>query len=443
MNTHCLNTTFINKIKYLINNVVKNFPLLLLSLSIAFSPSFVIGYIGGEGASGGTRGIEIRVEDIILLILLVIAFLSFTSKSKQKIEKPPFFYLILLWLFFGLASTLLNIILENLPTIRPFFFLIKEIEFFIIYFFTFYSIKNIDQAKFILKVLIAATVLNVVWVMIQIITPFRYGYYYGPTLFAEPSNPFGSGAVFLTLSLFLLNLLIYYFMRVKNPIYKKIILAILLISPSVGIFASGSMAVASSYFFSLIFLNFLYLLKNKNARWIRLSATIPTVIIICLFSFLALSLKLNSVQRQLNIVKKLQYEFSLNSEGSRINIWKDATLSTLTSPRASLIGYGKSRFGESHNQFIRNFAETGIIGALIFFILVGSIIWKSFTYFLKEKTPLIVALSAGLLTTTIAMIFISITAESFIYAVKLSETYWLFAGITMAVSRLKPQVKVL
>jgi len=96
------------------------------------------------------------------------------------------------------------------------------------------------------------------------------------------------------------------------------------------------------------------------------------------------------------------------------------------------IGFGKGYVGEVHNQYLRNFIETGIIGSIIFLFLIFSILKESFRGFCKGKDSLKVALSAGLLTATFMMIFSSFATEPFI-VVKPSEVYWFFAGITFVV----------
>lgn len=94
------------------------------------------------------------------------------------------------------------------------------------------------------------------------------------------------------------------------------------------------------------------------------------------------------------------------------------------------IGMGAGSVGEVHNQYLRNFIETGIIGSIIFLILIFAIIRKSWQGFLKNEDNFLVGLSAGLLIATLAMLFCGFATSPFI-VVKPSEVYWFFAAMIM------------
>jgi hypothetical protein len=79
---------------------------------------------------------------------------------------------------------------------------------------------------------------------------------------------------------------------------------------------------------------------------------------------------------------------------------------------------------------MRNFIETGVVGSIAFLFLIFFIIKKSAGYFLRGKDPLLVGLSAGLLTSTVAMLIIAIPAEAFI-VIKIAEVYWFFAALAL------------
>ncbi len=415
--------------KYIINP--KNLALFLLIGGIALSPSFSLGMIISE-TSGVLRPLETRIEDFVLAIILLSMFVYLLIKrGLSHIPKPPLLLPISAWLFFGFISLLVNVIFGNVPLLRSSLFFAKEVEFFAFYFATFYLIDSTKTAILALNIWVFFTALNVLWVIIHFFTPTSGYYYYGPTLFAEPSNPFASGTVFLTIALFFLNLLLYYYLPKSMPIFKKIFVTMIFISPIVGIFGSGSQTAGVAFAFSSLVLGGLLFIKTHQRKYILYISSI--VLVISTIITILLLTNSSSLLRQVYVLPKAEEEFSLSVKGSRANIWVEHLLPTFNSPIASAIGFGKSIFGESHNQFIRNFAETGIIGLLLFIILVYELIRTSAIYFMKSSDPLSTALSAGLFCTTLAMILVSIPAESFIYSVKLSETFWSLTGITMAV----------
>ncbi|GAG71502.1 unnamed protein product, partial [marine sediment metagenome] len=124
-----LKTVKINKVLF------ANLELILLIIAIAFSPSFSAGVIEGG------RVVEIRVEDVLIVIFGLAWIASFLISKKEKIKKPPLLLPILAWLGIGFFSILINLIFTNIGISRGFFYFLKEIEFFFLYFFIFYHIK--------------------------------------------------------------------------------------------------------------------------------------------------------------------------------------------------------------------------------------------------------------------------------------------------------------
>ena len=83
---------------------------------------------------------------------------------------------------------------------------------------------------------------------------------------------------------------------------------------------------------------------------------------------------------------------------------------------------------------MRNLIEIGVVGSIVFLILIIAILRFSLLAFLQETDHFSVGLSAGLLVATLTMLFFSLATEAFI-VVKPSEVYWFFAGLTAAVLR--------
>jgi len=128
----------------------------------------------------------------------------------------------------------------------------------------------------------------------------------------------------------------------------------------------------------------------------------------------------------------------------RAGIWQNQITAAFKNHPAYLpFGRGKSVFlttEESHSQYVRNLVETGIIGSLIFLLLILTIIKKSLRGFLFSKEPLIISLSVGLFANTIAMLIMAIPAEAF-QVVRINEVYWFFTALTMAALGLKTKEK--
>lgn len=173
------------------------------------------------------------------------------------------------------------------------------------------------------------------------------------------------------------------------------------------------------------------------------------VLIITIFFF-----SKSPVLSRLFDVSKIKNDLNPSLELSRPAIWKQqltdalkpVTVSTTDSSSEKSVtllqsvfhftfGNGKAvalrGIGESHNQYIRNFVETGIIGLIVFLFLLYSIIKASLQVFFKSKDPLLMGVGAGLFCSTVVMMVIALFAESFI-VVKINEPYWFLAALTFA-----------
>jgi len=402
-------------------NWLKILPLILLAIAIALSPSFSAGNLP-KG-----KIIEIRVEDFLILILGFIWLASLLVSRKKKVKKPPLFFPILVWLSFGFLATLTNLIFGNLEIWRGFFYFLKEIEFFFFYFYFFYHIKSINSAKLLIKVWIFLGVLNVGYVLYQIVTGFLTGEY-GTGAICE-WGVFPTGAFFLILFIFLLNIFLYYFLNLDISRFKKGFLGIVAISPIIGVFGSCSktdfLAVLFALFLTIIF----FFLRNKSFKSI-LTIFLILIFIVGIFIFIVKTVPRAHRLPNVFIFKKLLGNFERERVGTINDVFENA-LSQKT-PLSGVFGLGKGYVREAHNQYVRNLIETGIIGTIAFLVLIFVIVKKSIYGFLKSKNRLSIGLSAGLLVATLAMLFCSFATEPFI-VVKVSEVYWVFTAITMAV----------
>jgi len=399
--------------------LIKILPVIILALAIGLSPSFSLGRL-----SAG-RIIEIRVEDILIAILGLIWIANFLISGKEKSEKPPLFFPILAWLGVGLFSLLINWMFTNLAFSESFFFFLKEVEFFFLYFYLFYHIKSFNTIKLLIKSWIFIGLFNVCWIFYHAIRGLKEKYYhYGYTPIIEPEGPFPAGGFFLLLFIFLFNILLYYYFSLKISKFKKTILTILCIIPVVGIFSSGSRASIFGFIFALFLILLFYSLKKDLLKPL-LIAFLVLVVISSIFIF-----SHHQMITRISNIENLMRNFSLENVASRPSIWISRLTEMFNYPLTVFFGLGKSALEESHSQYVRNFIETGIVGSLMFLILMFVILKKSWQEFTGEKDPFLVGLCAGLLVTTLTMLFISISAGPFI-VVKIAEVYWFFVAMSL------------
>lgn len=401
-------------------------PLILIAGAIALSPSYSIGEIQGG------REIEIRLEDIFIVVLGLV-WIAGLVISRKKIKKPPLFFPILICLGAGLVSVFTNWIFGNLNLSRGFFYFLKEIEFFIFYFYIFYHIKTLASAKFLVKLWLVLGLANVSYVIYQLVTKNYKGgaYGYRPAAICE-GGVFPTGAFFLLLFIFLFNIFLYYFLSLNISRLKKGFLGILSVSPMIGVFNSFSKTCILAGGLVLVLTLFLFILRERNLKLCLIALILVFTTGVLIFAF-SQPLQNESIL-EIFSPSKTFYGF----ERQRLGVITE-TLSAALEKESYLLpifGFGKGYVYEAHNQYVRNFIETGIIGSIAFLILIFAIIKKAFYGFLKNQDGFSVGLSAGLLMATLAMLFSSFATEPFI-VVKVSEVYWFFAGLTLASLSLK------
>lgn len=391
---------------------------LLLTIAIALSPSFAVGQIDGG------RIIEIRAQDILLVILGLLWIADFLISKRKKIEKPPLFLPILAWLGIGLFSLLINWILMNIALSRGFFYFLKEVQFFFLYFYIFYHLKNLKSTEFIIKTWIFLGSINILWILYQMISGRRFGDY-GPGAIGE-IGVYPSGGFFLILFIFLFNILLYHFVNLKISHFKKTLLIIVGICPALGVFASASKTNFVGITFAVILTLFLFFLKKKSRKTLMISI-LSLIFISALFV-----IAFKNVPDANRLLQSFDFSYGITT-GRGEKIWKYRIDETIKSPTAFLFGFGKSVFlggDESHSQYVRNFSETGIVGSVIFLILIYAILKKTWKGFAYGKKDLPIGLSAGAIIATCIMLVISLSGEAFI-VVKISEIYWFFIALTM------------
>jgi len=397
--------------------------LYLLISAIALSPTIYLGTF-----SGLQKNIDIRFEDLLILIIAISGVMYFLTNRVSVVNRPPLFIPIILWASVGLASLLLNIIIGNVYWLRGLFYFAKEIEFFVIFYFVYYCARNEAVILKSIKLWVLLGAANIAYVAYQIITGERRGEY-GTAAIGE-WGVFPTGAFFLIMFLFLINFYLYHYQKLLTSKTKQVLIFIAISGLILGVFGSASKTNFLGLFFGVLVTLAIYFLKKKSIKVLMLGGL--AVVFITGIFLLALNW-IPGVSRLLYVLNPNQ--LLLNYDAGRFTgaIVPQFT-EAISHPLLIIIGFGKGAilvYQESHNQYLRNLVETGLIGSAMFILLIWAIIKKSWHGFKKNCDNLSVGLSAGLLTTTITMLFLSLATEPFI-VVKPSEVYWFFSGLTMA-----------
>lgn len=408
------------------------FSLILLALAIGLTPRVPVGTLEGLG-----RGIDIRGEDIWMLVLAIVWCIAFLQSKQKAVEKPPLFIPILFWTGVGFVSLLMNMALGDGSVMRGLLYFAKELQFFFVYVYVFFWIRNLASAKMLVRVWIGIGLANIAWVLYQIFSGTRTGEY-GISALNE-WGVFPTGAFFLLLFVFLFNWWIYVIWgRLASEIKEYLYLAAIL-SVIVGLLGVLSKTVLVGFLFAVTVSMALYVFKIRTWKTVFASALLfmgISVFTLGAYFFLILP-TLDGAER-------------LGETGSLSNITQDVRQDRFSVANAQLqeavpranerpwmyaIGQGKGAIlfsHETHNQYLRNFIETGIVGSIAFLVLIGSVLLATGKGFHRSSDEFSLALSAGVITATLTMLFVSLVVDAFI-VVKVNMLYWFFMGMAMAV----------
>lgn len=400
----------------------KSFLLFLLSFAIFFSPRFRLGMIP-------QRFLDVRLEDILLALFCFALALGIIKIRK---EWPPFSKIIIAFLTFELIIGVINLFLGNVILVRLFFYFLKDVEFFLIYFFVFCYIKDIGSILKTVKYWIYFGLINLIYLVFQLLSrmpmgELRRGVHYIGGI--GEIGIFPMSGFYLILFISLLCYFLFNFFQLK--IWQKLVYGISILGYALGIVGLSRRSCVGALAVCLVVLVFLYFKKTQTK--VSLKAFLMFFGIVAVFLVFAGVIFLTKVSYRPEF---LMWDKIVWGIDVRLGFWKERIGQTTGNIFSIIFGMGKSYLDESHNNFVRNFNEGGIIGSIMFLFLIFSILKKTLVNFFKEHNNLKISLMAGSFICTVAMLIISLPADAFT-VVKISEVYWFFMGLTMASLTLK------
>jgi O-antigen ligase len=123
------------------------------------------------------------------------------------------------------------------------------------------------------------------------------------------------------------------------------------------------------------------------------------------------------------------------STSARLISWREALTDW---PKHPILGYGITGHQFIDAQFPRILVETGILGLITFFYLLYSIFRLTLQNIKELKTPLYQGLGIGFLAGLVGLIVHAVGANTFII-VRIMEPFWFFAGIVTVLPMLDSQ----
>jgi O-antigen ligase len=389
----------------------------VILLSMLLSPEIVVGSVAG--ISIGKPAVKadvlvLRIEDLILTVV-TFAWLARTAMFKElgmirrtSLNMPMVTYIVAMVL-----ATLVGVFFGTVRPLKGFFYTLKYVEYYVVFFMTVNYIHEERQLKRLLGTAFTTCAISAIMGILKIPAGERLGAPFEGQ-YGEP-NTFGGYLVFM------LALVLGCALAAREPM------------PALGWLA----------FAGLITLPLLFTLSRSS--WL---AAVPMLLTLAALSarrlLLMAGLGILVLLAPLSLPKLVidRYNYTLNekvdrgdyrigtsrldsSTSARLDSWKAATAAWAERP---FTGYGVGGFGFIDAQYFRVLVEGGLLGLSAFIWLLWRLVHSGWTALNALKGSRYAGLPLGYLAGLVAMIIHAVGANTFVI-VRIMEPFWFLTGI--------------
>jgi len=406
---------------FLVSFINIEWGLYILIFSMLLSPEIIAGETGG-GSLG--RGVTLRLEDF-LLVVIGLSWLARNAVDKELglFLKTPLNKAIFYYILACVLSTGFGIMAGRVELKTGFMFVLKYIEYFLVFFMMVNHVKNTDQIKrFLICLFITCLIASLIGASQipgggRVSAPFE----------GEIGEPNTFGGYLLFMGCVAAGLLA----KADNLRTKQTMVIVLICIIPPFLFTQSR----SSYLAAVPALLVLGFMTERR---------------LIILGLLAISLMVSPLFLPKAVKDRIMYTFTQPEEQGQILIGKlridTSTSARLTSwkealsdwPKQPLLGYGVTGYSFVDAQFPRILVETGILGLIAFLYLLYSIARLTLQNLKVVKTPFYQGLGIGFLAGFVGLIVHAIGANTFII-VRIMEPFWFFVGIVCAIPMLDRQ----
>jgi len=385
--------------------------LYILIFSMLLSPEINVGETAGSSLG---RGVTLRAEDFLLAVIGLSWFAKTAVNKdlglflKTPLNKPIFFYVLAC-----IVSTGMGIAFGEVNAKTSSLFILKYVEYFIVFFMVANQIEDTDQiSRLVFCLFLTCFITSIIGILQipggeRVSAPFE----------GERGEPNTLGGYLLFIGAVAAGLLI------KSEDSKLKLQLWLLLS---GIILPFLFTQSRSSYLGLIPVCLILGLLTK-----RRAVIFGLMAIILISSPLILP---SQVKNRIIFTFKQPEATGQVSIGSvRLDTSTSARLASLEEilidwPKHPIIGYGITGYKFADAQYPRVLIETGILGLLAFFYLLYSIFRLAIDHLKALKTPYFKGLTIGFIAGFTGLLFHAVGANTFII-VRIMEPFWFFVGI--------------
>jgi O-antigen ligase len=397
-----------------------NIALYILIFSMLLSPEFII---GKTSSATMARGVTLRLDDIILLII-GLSWLARMAINKDlglflktPLNKPIAYYIIIC-----LVSTLFGTLFGDVQLKTGALFVLKYFEYIIVYFMVLNFLKNKKQVRnYLWAILITCAIVSLIGISQiplggRVTAPFE----------GASGEPNTLGGYLVLLISITCGLLLTSPSLKNNLLYGALI--ILCLAP---FFYTQS---RSSYV-ALIPALMTFIILSPKRKWIFTAL----VIIGTILPFIAPRVARERIAYTFVQGKNRLDTFKIGgirldtSTSERLYSWQSATKDWIKHP---ILGYGVTGYRFLDAQYLRVLVETGALGLFAFLFLLAQIYRQAKRIFKSSGNPFEEGLSMGFLAGFTGLLIHSMGANTFII-VRIMEPFWFIAALVLSLSHLK------
>ena len=393
--------------------------LFILIIAMLFSPEIAV-------ASLPRRDLAISIEDI-LLVVMGLAWLAKTAIRKEEIiPRSPLNGLIGVYCVCFMISTMMAIITTGINPIKAAFYVLKYMEYFILFYLVLGTIKNQRQVRIFLGALLITFLCVNIYALAQIHSGARLSAPFEGE-HGEP-NTLGGYQVLM----FSICLGIFCHATTRKSAILSGGLALFTILPFLYTLSRSSyLAIVPAYLALIVYARS----KRKG-------------LLVILLIVAAVGLAFFTPQKakdRFYYTFKPQYQYGiptvdimgLKLDPSTSARWQDWQRALRDWEQAPFFGYGLTGHSFLDSQYINNLVELGGFGFLAFAFLIWALQRHTRRIYYESEDPLVRGVALGFLAGNIGMLVHAITANTFIL-IRIMEPYWFLAAMIVTFPRIYP-----
>jgi hypothetical protein len=407
--------------------------LLFLVFSMLLSPEIKL-------AELPKRDVVVRIDDLLIFAVLIGWFMKSVFIKKLEVIVTPLLLPMFAYTFISIISTFLGILNGDVMFQKAFFYLLKYVEYFVIYF----LVTNIVKDKKYILVYLVGFIITAIIVNIHGYTLIgKVDRIYAP--FDAPQAVIGSGEVgageantYGGYLIIIMSLAISLFCYSNLPVQNLFYLFFIIFS----LVPFAYTLSRSSYLGIVPAIGTILILTEKKRNFL-----LGLILVIVLLSPILFKDAVNAVVNRVKVTfsgplysDEKATIFGLQIEDlsalARVSSWKKVFTTFLL--KRPILGYGVTGVGLVDTQIPLILGEVGLVGFFTFFWLIFKVYKETIKIFKTIKEQKFKPLPLCIISSLTGLLFQSIGANTFII-IRIMEPFWFLCGMVMVLEFLSKE----